>query len=135
MPKPGSPSRRRPALLLIGPGTPPYGGVALQTRQMCDLLRSDGMQVVFSPSNPAFPRRLHFLERVRGGRPIFRSILFAWRLWKTLPEADVVHVMACSWLYFFVVVYPAVWLSHLAGKRIVVNYRGGEAERFFRWFG
>src|SRR5215831_9185155 len=135
MPNPRSPSEHQPAILLIGPGMPPYGGMGLQARQMCDLLRSDGMQVIFSPSNPAFPRWLHFLEFVRGGRAIFRSILFAWRLWKALPQADVVHVMACSWLSFFVVTYPAVWLSYWAGKRIVVNYRGGEAERFFRWFG
>jgi glycosyltransferase involved in cell wall biosynthesis len=128
-------SGQKPAILLIGPGMPPYGGMGLQARQMCDLLLSDGMQVVFAPSNPAFPRWLHFLESARGARPIFRSILFAWRLWKALPQADVVHVMACSWLSFFVVAYPAVWLSYWARKRTVLNYRGGEAERFFRWFG
>jgi glycosyltransferase involved in cell wall biosynthesis len=135
MPNPKSPSEQQPAILLIGPGMPPYGGMGLQARQLCELLESDGLQVIFSPSNPAFPRWLRFLELVRGGRPIFRSILFAWLLWKALREADVVHVMACSWLSFFVVTYPAVWLSYWARKRTVVNYRGGEAERFFQWFG
>jgi glycosyltransferase involved in cell wall biosynthesis len=39
--------------------------------------------------------------------------------------------MACSWLYFFVVVWPAVLVSRIRGKRVVLNYHGGQADRFF----
>jgi glycosyltransferase involved in cell wall biosynthesis len=44
-------------------------------------------------------------------------------------------VLAASWLYFFLVVYPAVIVGKLRCKRVVLNYRGGEARQFFRWFG
>jgi glycosyltransferase involved in cell wall biosynthesis len=50
-------------------------------------------------------------------------------------QVDVVHIFAASWWYFFAVVYPAISIGRLRGKQVVLNYRGGEAERFFRWFG
>jgi len=44
-------------------------------------------------------------------------------------------VLAASWVYFFAVVCPAVLYGWINGKRVVLNYRGGDAKQFFRWFG
>jgi phenylacetate-CoA ligase len=46
-----------------------------------------------------------------------------------------VHVLAASWLYFFLVVAPAVLLARLSGKRAIINYRSGEGREFFRRYG
>jgi phenylacetate-CoA ligase len=35
-------------------------------------------------------------------------------------------------LYFFVVVCPAVIISRIRGKRVILNYRGGQADEFLR---
>jgi phenylacetate-CoA ligase len=125
----------RQKVLLVGPKIPPYGGVALQARLLLESMSRDGVHTTLAPSNPDFPNGLSFLEQLRGVRPLLRSVVFSWRLWKQLPEAYVVHILACSWVYFFVVVCPAVLLGRARGKRIVVNYRGGEAREFFRRFG
>ena len=122
-------------VLLIGPQAPPYGGVALQAQSLRELMTQEGTAITFLAANLPFPGPLRFLEKLRGARPFLRSILFCGRLWKTLPRVDVVHILACSWLYFFLVVGPAVILSRMRGKRVVLNYRGGEAKRFFRWWG
>jgi glycosyltransferase involved in cell wall biosynthesis len=45
------------------------------------------------------------------------------------------HIFAASWVYFFAVVYPAVLIGRLRRKRVVLNYRGGDAKRFLRVYG
>jgi glycosyltransferase involved in cell wall biosynthesis len=120
-------------LVIAGPDIPPYSGMALQGRRMQELLIADGFPTEYAPSNLPFPSGLRFCERLRGVRPFLRSLVFCRRLWKMLADADVLHVLACSWLYFFVVACPAVTLGRLRRKRVILNYRGGEAEAFFRW--
>jgi len=122
-------------VLLIAPAPPPYGGIALQAQKLERLLREDGHRVVWIPSNLPFPNGLRVVEYIRGLRPLVRSVWMSIKLWGQVRQADVVHIMAASWTYFFLVAAPAVVLSRMRGKRVVLNYRGGEADRFFRWFG
>jgi glycosyltransferase involved in cell wall biosynthesis len=126
---------RRRRVLVVAPAPPPYGGMALQARLLERMLRADGHSVAPLASNAPFPGRLRVLERIRGARPFLRSILTSARLWKEAPLADVIHVLAASWLYFLLVVAPAVMIGRMRGVRVVLNYRGGEAARFLRWFG
>lgn len=121
-------------ILLVAPAAPPYGGMAIQARQLAELLIHDGNSVVFFPSNFALPGWLRPLEQVPGVRTILRAAMIWFLLWRRAKRVDVVHVMAASWVYFFVVVCPAVIIGRIRGKRVVLNYRGGEAERFFHWW-
>jgi glycosyltransferase involved in cell wall biosynthesis len=125
----------RPSIIVIGPQAPPYGGMALQAEALARLLRNEGHEVVSLPSNIAFPKGLGFVERLRGIRPFVRSAVLAGKLRAELAHADVVHILAASWLYFFVVVAPAVALARLAGKRVIINYRSGAGREFFRRYG
>jgi glycosyltransferase involved in cell wall biosynthesis len=122
-------------VLLVGPKAPPYGGMSIQTGLLLEVMNAEGVPVALQPTHPPFPKGLSFLERVRGIRPILRSVVFSRQLWKRLDTADVVHILGCSWVPFFVIVCPAVLLCHFRGKRIVLNYHGGQADEFFRWFG
>jgi glycosyltransferase involved in cell wall biosynthesis len=124
-----------PSIVVIAPQAPPYGGMALQAEKLVRLLRKEGHSVVYLASNLPFPNGLGFVARLRGVRPFVRSIVMATRLWAELRRADVVHVLAASWLYFFLVVAPAVLLARLSGKRAIINYRSGEGREFFRRYG
>lgn len=124
-----------PPIVVIGPQAPPYGGMALQAEKLVRLLREDGHSVVHLASNLPFPKRLGFVERLRGVRPLVRAALLASRLRAELKRAEVVHVLAASWLYFFLVVAPAVVLARLSDKRCIINYRSGEGREFFRRYG
>jgi glycosyltransferase involved in cell wall biosynthesis len=124
-----------PPIILIAPQTPPYGGMALQAEKLARLLRKEGHSVVFLPSNLPFPRGLKFVERLRGVRPFVRSAVLTAKLRAAVGKAEVVHVLAASWLYFFLVVAPAVVLARLAGKKVIVNYRSGAGKEFFRRYG
>lgn len=119
-------------VLLVAPAPPPYGGMAIQARQLEQLLRTDGNRVGFFPSN--FPCPLG-LGRFPFVRTVARFLAIWPMLWRRMAGVDVVHILAASWFYFFGVVYPAVLVAALRGRRIVVNYRGGEAGEFFRRYG
>jgi glycosyltransferase involved in cell wall biosynthesis len=129
---PAIPGRR---VILVAPSPPPSGGMALQARLLERLLCRDGHSVLFIASNPPFPEGLRFLDRLRGVRPFLRLVMSSIRLWRAADKADVIHVFAASWLYFFVVVWPAVLVGRLRRTPVILNYRGGEAARFFRFFG
>ena len=122
-------------VLIVAPSPPPYGGMALQARRLEELLRGDGHAVVFFPSNVSFPRWLRFVERIPGVRTLVRSIMTWRKLWREARQADIVHVLAASWVYFFAVVFPATVTGRIRGTRVVLNYRGGDARRFFVQFG
>jgi glycosyltransferase involved in cell wall biosynthesis len=108
--------------------------MALQAQQLHSLLPRDGVAVELFPSNFALPAPLHRLERIPVVRTAVRLVLIWFKLWRSIRRADVVHVMAASWAYFFLAVYPTVLVGYALHKRIVVNYRGGEAREFFhRW--
>jgi len=130
--QPGIGGRR---ILLVGPQAPPYGGMALQAQKLERFLRLEGNSVDFFPSNLPFPNGLRFVDHLRGARPFVRSALIWLGLYGRIRRTDVVHVLAASWLYFFLVVAPAVILSRVHGKKVIINYRSGEGEQFFRSYG
>jgi glycosyltransferase involved in cell wall biosynthesis len=109
--------------------------MALQAKQLIELLRSDNNAVSFFPANLPFPRGLRFLNRLPGVRTLCRAALIWPSLWRAIRDVQVIHVLAASWIYFFSIVCPAVILGKLRHKRVVLNYRGGEAQRFFRRWG
>jgi glycosyltransferase involved in cell wall biosynthesis len=121
-------------VLLTAPSPPPYGGMALQARLLEKLLIGDGHDVRFVASNLAFPPWLAWAGRLAGIRTVARSGLLWMELWRQIRQVEVVHVLAASWFYFWAAVAPAVVLGRLYGRRVVLNYRGGEARQFFsRW--
>lgn len=122
-------------ILLVAPSPPPYGGMAIQAKLMETLLRLDGHHVDFFASNAGFPRLLKPLEQVAYLRAVVRTIVICVRLWKRVKQADVVHILAASRFYFFGVVSPAMIYGRILDKRVVLNYRGGDANQFFRRFG
>lgn len=114
-------------IALVGPLPPPAGGMAYQTRQLCELLRAGGATVELVQVNPPLPR---LVLPYRGVRALFRLVPYLFRLWGAAGRADIFHIMANSGWSWHLYAAPAIWLGWLRGVRVVVNYRGGEAEAF-----
>jgi len=51
---------------------------------------------------------------------------------REVPEADIVHVFSASYWSFVLAPTPAVLIGRLFGKKILLNYRSGEADEHFR---
>lgn len=116
-------------VMLVGPLPPPSGGMANQCLQLADLLAADGVRVDLVQTNP--PYRPAWAGQVRGLRALFRLVPYLVRLWITLGRNDVAHVFANSGWAWHLFAMPAVVLARLRRVPVIVNYHGGEADRFF----
>lgn len=113
---------------LVGPLPPPAGGMANQTRQLAELLRSEGAVVTLVQTNA--PYRPAWAGRVPVLRSLFRLLPYLLALWRVAGSSDVVHVMANSGWSWHLFATPAIWVARLRGVPLIVNYRGGEAAEF-----
>jgi glycosyltransferase involved in cell wall biosynthesis len=123
------------SVLIVAPLPPPYGGMGLQALLLQRMLLHDGVSAEVLGYNQAFAPRFQFLTRIPAVRTFLRAVSFVLRFCGRAGKVDVVHVLACSWLYFFLIVSPAVLIGRLRGKRVVLNYRGGDADVFLERFG
>ena len=113
---------------LVGPLPPPFGGMANQTRQLAELLRSEGLTVSLVQTNAAYrPQGVSSLPVIRA---IFRLVPYLWALWNLSGRCNLVHVMANSGWSWHLFAAPAIWIAKLRNTPVVVNYRGGEAASF-----
>ncbi|TFW29676.1 glycosyltransferase family 1 protein [Massilia arenosa] len=115
---------------LVGPLPPPSGGMPNQTLQLQVLLRNEGVEVEMVRMNA--PYKPEWAGRIKGVRALFRLVPYLAHLWSAAGRVDVFHVMANSGWSWHLFAAPAIWIGHLRGTPVVVNYRGGEAESFFR---
>lgn len=115
---------------LVGPLPPPSGGMANQTKQLAELLREEGIHVELVQVNA--PYRPAWIAAIQGIRALFRMLPYARSLWFTCGRVQVLHIMANSGWSWHLFTVPAVWIAAARGVPVVLNYRGGEAETFFR---
>jgi len=117
-------------LAIVGPLPPPSGGMANQTRQLAELLSAEGIGVEIVQVNaPYWPA---WIGKVPAGRALFRFIPYLVKLWRVAGHAQIFHIMANSGWSWHLFAAPAVWIAKLRGRRTIINYRGGEAETFFK---
>ena len=102
--------------------------MASQTRQLAELLRADQSLVCMVQSNAAYNPA--WAGRLPGVRAVFRLVPYLISLWRAAGQVDVFHIMASSGWSWHLFAAPAIWIAHLRGVPVVVNYRGGEAARF-----
>ncbi|THF61776.1 glycosyltransferase family 4 protein [Pseudothauera rhizosphaerae] len=118
-----------PPVCIVGPLPPPSGGMANQCEQLLRLLRQEGVQVELVRNNP--PYAPQWIARVPGLRAVFRLLPYLARLWGAAGRVQVMHVLANSGWAWHLFAAPAVWIGRLRGARVIVNYRGGNADAFF----
>lgn len=115
---------------LVGPLPPPFGGMANQTLQLKRLLESEGIDVTLIQTNPDYP--VSWVANIKGLRALFRLLPYLFRLWNHAGRVDCLHVMANSGWSWQLYAAPAVWIGWFKCTPVIINYRGGEAEQYFR---
>jgi glycosyltransferase involved in cell wall biosynthesis len=123
-------SAAKPSIGLVGPLPPPSGGMANQTLQLIGLLEAEGYRVDVVQVNA--PYRPRWIGAVKGLRAVFRMAPYLLDLWRTAGRVELMHVMANSGWSWHLYAAPAIWIGHLRGCPVVVNYRGGEADAFLQ---
>ncbi len=109
------------------------GGQAIQALQLMEGLRAEpGIDAELLPINPRLPKPLRWLQRIKYIRTLVTSIAYIASLLVRLPRFDVVHVFSASYFSFLLAPTPAVLISKLYGKPVLLNYHSGEAEDHLR---
>lgn len=123
----------RPRIALVAASLDIVGGQGVQARALIDSLRIDGNSIVFVPVNPAFPRVLRALRRVRYARTVFNQLMYFISLMR-LRHADVIHIFSASYWSFLLAPVPAMLMARAFGKYVVLHYHSGEADdHLTRW--
>ncbi len=128
-----TPSPARVRVLLIAPALNILGGQAVQAKRLLAALREDpSLEIDFQPIAPLLPEPFRKLQRV----PLLRTVInlgayigqVAARAWRY----DILHVFSAAYTSYFLWTLPALAIAKLYRKKIVLNYRDGQAEDHLR---
>ena len=120
-------------LLLVAPALRILGGQAVQANYLLDhLSREPHFEVSFVPHNPRLPGPLRLLQSIKYVRTLVTSFVYCINLLLKIPRHDIVHTFSASYLSFLLAPAPAIIIANFFGKKVILNYRSGEAEDHLR---
>lgn len=124
---------KRIRLLVIAPALRILGGQAVQANYLLEHLSREPMfEVSFVPHNPQLPGPLRLLQSIKYVRTLVTSFVYCINLLTEVPKHDIIHTFSASYLSFLLAPTPAILIARLFGKKVVLNYRSGEAEDHLR---
>lgn len=114
---------------ILAPSLNTLGGQSRQAvRLMTGLSKEAVLSVNFIPHDPRLPGPLRHLRRIKYVRTITTALYYWAHLVTRLWKYDVVHVFSASYYSYLLNVLPAILIGKLYGKKVLVNYRSGEAD-------
>src|SRR5262245_21323421 len=123
----------RPRVLIVAPSFDMLGGQAVQAARLFRRFQQEPwLEIRFLPINPRMPSFLRRVERVKYLRSIRTTLLYWAALLLHVPRYDVIHVFSASYLSFVLSPTPAILVAKSFRKKIILNYRSGEAEDHLR---
>lgn len=122
-------NRRPIRLVIVAPSLDILGGQSRQAVRLMDGLREESsLEFDFIPHNPRLPGILRNLQKIKYVRTVFTTLLYWAMLLLRLGRYDVIHVFSASYYSYLLSVAPALLIGRLYGKKVILNYRSGEAE-------
>jgi len=116
-------------VLLLAPSLDILGGQSRQCARLTGGLKSEPtLQVDFLPHNPRMPRGFRWMQRIKYLRTIVTTLLYWLLLLARAWRYDILHIFSASYYSYLLCVAPAILIGRLYGKKIILNYRSGEAD-------
>lgn len=130
----GPRGQQRPLrVLMVAPSLDMLGGQSRQCARLRGQLQQEpSLAVSFQPVNPRLPGPLRKLQSVKYVRTAVTTLWYWAQLIVSAWRADILHVFSASYYSYMLSAMPAVLLGRLYGKRVILNYRSGEAEDHLR---
>ncbi|HEX6625135.1 MAG TPA: glycosyltransferase family 4 protein [Pyrinomonadaceae bacterium] len=124
---------RRLRVLMVAPSLDMLGGQSRQCARLRGQLQHEpSLEVAFQPVNPRLPGPLRKLQSVK----YVRTVVTTWLYWAQLVvrawRSDILHVFSASYYSYMLSAMPAILVGKLYGKKVILNYRSGEAEDHLR---
>jgi glycosyltransferase involved in cell wall biosynthesis len=126
-------STRRIRVLLIAPSQQILGGQSVQaTRLIAALRKEPSLDIHFQPINPAMPGVLRHVRKVKVVRTIANWLVYFGMLLARVWRYDIVHAFSAAYTSYTLWSLPALAIAKLYRKKIILNYRDGQAEDHLR---
>jgi glycosyltransferase involved in cell wall biosynthesis len=124
---------RKIRVCIAAPSLDFYAGQAIQGLRLIQTLRTEPeLEIGFIPHNPRLPGPIRWLQRIKYVRTGVTTFYYLLLLLCHLPRYDVIQVFSASyWSYLFSAM-PPLLVAKLYRKKIILNYRSGEAEDHLR---
>jgi glycosyltransferase involved in cell wall biosynthesis len=104
------------------------GGQAVQAARLLDGWRADpAVEAWIVPIDPIPPRPFHRLIAIKYVRTLLTQLCYWPLLFRELRRADLVHIFSASYFSFLLAPLPAVIVSRLLRRPVILNYHSGEA--------
>jgi L-malate glycosyltransferase len=116
-------------VLIAAPSLDILGGQSRQCARLLSRLKDEAsLRVDFLPHNPRMPVGLQWTQGIKYVRTVFTTLLYWWLLLVRVWRYDILHVFSASYYSYLLSVAPAILIGRLYGKKVILNYRSGEAE-------
>jgi glycosyltransferase involved in cell wall biosynthesis len=116
-------------VLLIAPSLDILGGQSVQaTRLLACLGTEPELRMAFQPINP----RIGFLRNIKFLRTAATFLLYITQVMARARRADILHVFSASYYSYSLWTLPALFFAKLYRKKIILNYRDGQADDHLR---
>lgn len=116
-------------VLMIAPSLDMLGGQSRQCARLRGNLEAEpSLNVAFQPVNPRLPGVLGHLQTIKYVRTFLTTLLYWVQLLFRAPRYDILHVFSASYYSYMLSAMPAILVGKLYGKKVILNYRSGEAE-------
>ena len=126
---PDSPVR----VLLIAPSMDILGGQAVQAGRLLRALRQEpSIRVDFQPIAPRFPPPFGFLRKIKFVRTLADILHYSLRLLGRAWRYDILHIFTAAYTSYLFWTIPALAVGKLYRKKLILNYRDGQAEDHLR---
>jgi L-malate glycosyltransferase len=120
-------------VLLIAPSLDILGGQAVQAARLLRELRKEAsLEIDFLAMNPRLPGPFAALQKLKYVRTASTVFWFLMKLVSRLRHCDILHVFSAAYFSFWWAPMPAILLGKLCGKKVILNYRDGQAEDHLR---
>lgn len=118
---------------VVAPSLRILGGQAVQADLLLRAWENDpDVAARLVPINPVPPRALAPLARIKFVRTILTQLLYWPMLFRELRRCDVVHAFSASYYSFLLAPLPALLVSRLLGRAVLIHYHSGEAPDHLR---
>jgi glycosyltransferase involved in cell wall biosynthesis len=120
-------------VLLIAPSLHILGGQAVQATRLLRALRKEpALFIAFQPIDVRFPAPLAWLQRLKFIRTILTWLTYVLVVAGRAGRYDIIHVFSAAYTSYMLWTLPALFIGKLYSKRVIVNYRDGQAEDHLR---
>ena len=121
--------KNRIKICILAPSLEFLGGQSRQAVRLLAAFRdAASLRVDFIPHDPRLPRPFLWLQRIKYVRTAITTLLYWTILALRLHRYDLIHVFSASYYSYLLSVVPAIIIGKLYGKKVILNYRSGEAE-------